>query len=115
MLIHFADWFFIIYAICLKHLQRRTEVGTRSSFGVTVKGQTKRWTESTAFSREYKRFMCILDIYYCIHFWFDILSLQVRILEIIFFYGLVGLAARCIMDLVVFRAGFAQVHAAGPA
>jgi hypothetical protein len=52
---------------------------------------------------------------YHIYLWCDVLSLQVRILEIIFFYGLVGLAARCIMDLVVFRAGFAQVRAAGPA
>ena len=40
----------------------------------------------------------------------DVVSSQVRVLEIIFFYGLVGLAARCIMDLVVFRAGVAQVR-----
>ncbi len=39
---------------------------------------------------------------------------EVRLLETLFAYGVIGLAVRCIMDLVVFRAEFAQVRRIGP-
>ncbi len=34
---------------------------------------------------------------------------EVRILEILFFHGAFGLIARCLMDLVVYRASLMQV------
>jgi hypothetical protein len=41
-----------------------------------------------------------------------VLFREVRILESILAYGAVGLAARCLMDLVVYRAGPKQVRQA---
>ncbi len=39
---------------------------------------------------------------------------EVRILESIFAFGVMGLSARCLMDLVVFRAGLLKVLSLPP-